>query len=85
MAEEQTEEQTIELDCPPGHPRPGDLIAGVINGTGLPKRETISRFFGNWRWDYSDIDPKVWAKIRPILKERVTMLYDIGQIRYGSW
>ena len=25
--------QTIELDCPPGEPRPDDLIDGVLQGT----------------------------------------------------
>jgi len=38
--------KTIELDCPPGQPRPGDLIDGVIEGTGLPKKEAKSKFFG---------------------------------------
>lgn len=28
-------EKTIELDCPPGGIRPGDLIDGVIKDTGL--------------------------------------------------
>ena len=78
-------EQSIELDCPPGEPRPGDLISGVIEGTGLPKRESCSRVFGNWKWDYSDVDPDEWQKIRPTLKERITRLYENGVIRYGSW
>ena len=77
--------QTIELDCPPGSPRPGDLIGGVIKGTGLPTRDTVGRFFGNWTWDYSDIDPEVWAKAQPTLKKRITALYESGAIRYGSW
>ena len=77
--------QTIELDCAPGYPRPGDLIEGVIKDTGLPQRETVSRLFGEWTWDYSDIDPKVWLTAKPILKERITKLYNDGLIRYGSW
>lgn len=79
------EDQTIELDCPPGAPRPGDLIEGVIKDTGLPLRETVSRCFGNWKWDYSDIQKDVWEKAKPILKERITKLYDNQVIRYGSW
>ena len=78
-------QQTIELDCPPGCPRPGDLIGGVIKGTGLKTKETVSRFFGNWMWDYNDIPEKKWEKIKPVLKERVTNLYNQGLIRYGSW
>lgn len=78
-------EQTIDLDCPPGYPRPGDIIDKVIEGTGLPKRETVSRLFGNWTWDYNDIPSEKWKEIQPILKERITSLYNAGVIRYGSW
>lgn len=78
-------QKTIELDCPPGLPRPGDLIAGVIKDTGLPFKEKVSTFFGNWVWDYSDIPDYIWEKIKPILKERITNLYKKGIISYGSW
>ncbi len=78
-------EQSIELDCPPGLPRPGDLIGWVIEGTGLELRESCSRLFGNWKWDYSDVDPEVWLKVKPILQERIEKLYHAGVIRYGSW
>ena len=78
-------EQTIELDCAPGAPRPGDLIGGVIEGTGLEARKDVSRFFGNWIWDYSDVPAEVWKKVQPVLKERITALYNRGAIRYGSW
>lgn len=77
--------QSIELDCPPGEPRPGDLIASVIEGTGLELREPISKVFGNWAWSYSDVPAELWATIKPILKERITALYNRGVIRYGSW
>lgn len=78
-------EQTIELDCPPGFPRPGHLIAGVIEGTGLPLRESVSRLFGEWTWDYNDIPENRWREIQPKLQERITALYNDGVIRYGSW
>ena len=78
-------EQTIELDCPPGNPRPGDLIDGVIEGTGLPKRKDVSRLFGEWTWDYNDIPEEVWQKAQPMLEERITKLHNAGIIRYGSW
>lgn len=77
-------EQSIELDCPPGLPRPGDLIKSVIEGTGLPLRETCSRSFGNWIWDYEDIPPDTWKAAQPTLKERIVALYNKGVIRYGS-
>lgn len=77
--------QTIELDCAPGAVRPGDLIEGVIKDTGLPERKPVAMFFGQWTWDYTDIDPAVWAAAKPVLKERITALYHGGAIRYGSW
>jgi len=83
--EEEQWEQTIELDCPPGHPRPGDLYPGVIEGTGLPERKPVGMFFGNWTWDYNDLPRSEWERVQPILKERITALYERGMIRYGSW
>lgn len=83
--EKNNDPQTIMLDCPPGNPRPGDLIDSVIKGTGLPKRDTVSRLFGNWTWDYSDIPQEKWEKAQATLKERITKLYISGAIRYGSW
>jgi hypothetical protein len=80
-----TMQRTIELDCPPGSPRPGDLIAEVIEGTGLELRDTVSRFFGNWKWDYNDVSQEEWDKLKPILRERIKALYQRGVIRYGSW
>jgi len=77
--------QTIELDCAPLRPRPDTYIAGVIEGTGLELREDVSRTFGNWVWNYEDVDPEEWKRIQPILKERITKLYKQGSIRYGSW
>lgn len=77
--------QTIELDCAPGTPRPGDLIGGVIKGLGLESKEPVAKFFGNWTWDYSDVPKEKWEKIRPTLKARITELYNEGFIRYGSW
>jgi hypothetical protein len=77
--------KTIELDCPPGSPRPGDLIDGVIEGTGLAKKARSGAFFGNWTWDYSEVSDEDWKAIQPILKERIVALHNAGIIRYGSW
>jgi len=74
----------IDIDCPPGDPRPGDLIGDVIKGTGLPLREDAGcRFFGWWTWDYSDIAPEVWKRARPKIRRRLVRLYEQGVIRYA--
>jgi len=77
--------KTIELDCAPGGIRPGHLIAGVIEGTGLEEKKAVSRVFGCWTWDYSEVPDERWAEIQPVLKERIEKLYNAGTIRYGSW
>ena len=83
----QSQHYTIELDCPPGDPRPGDLIEGIIRDTGLPIRDPVSKVFGNWTWSYHDVEDisNLWTKIRPTLKRRIQTLYQQGVIRYGSW
>jgi hypothetical protein len=74
----------IDIDCPPGDPRPGDLIPSVIKGTGLPLREDAGcRFFGWWTWDYSDIAPDIWKRARPKIRRRLVRLYEQGVIRYA--
>lgn len=77
--------QTIEIDCPPGYPRPGDLIESVIKDTELPLRDDVCRLFGCWTWDYNDIDPEIWNKAKPILEKKLTKLYDDHVCRYCSW
>jgi hypothetical protein len=85
-------EKTIELDCAPGGPRPGDLIEAVVKGTileGLPEAKpdsTVGRFFGNWTWEFPEISDEDWLqKVKPIIKPRIESLYHSGVIRYGSW
>jgi hypothetical protein len=79
------EPQTIELDCAPGGTRPGHLIGGVIEGLDLEPREPVSKVFGQWTWDYSDVPPERWDAIRPTLRDRITALYEAGSIRFGGW
>lgn len=82
-------EQTIELDCPPGLPRPGDLFPSVIHDTGLTEDDfTItSKLFGEWTWLLTNTDKsELFERVRgTTIKARVTSLYESGLIRYGSW
>jgi hypothetical protein len=83
--DEDGDPQTIELDCPPGFPRPGELIGAVIEGTGLEPREPSAKFFGCWTWDYSDVPAAQWRRVQPTLAQRIRTLYRGGWIRFGSW
>lgn len=78
---------TIELDCAPGYIRPGDLLSGVLEGTGitLDPKKPQSMFFGNWEWRIPDEQIETYLKVRDTIKERITKLYNNGDIRYGSW
>lgn len=77
---------TIDLDCAPGITRPGDLLPGVLMGLNIKKdsEDTVSRFFGNWCWEFKTSKDK-YERIKPIIEERITSLYNSGIIRYGSW
>lgn len=88
---------TIELDCPPGWPRPGDLIEVVLKDTGLTAQKDrhddtpgaakiISTLFGNWLWEFPDVAEDDWKnRVRPIIQPRIEALYNNGIIRYASW
>jgi hypothetical protein len=78
--------QTIELDCPPGATRPGNLIRSVIEGLGIePVTYDVTPFFGCAEYVFV-IDRETWeTKYQPTIKARITALYKMGTIRYGSW
>src|SRR5262249_33630761 len=81
---------SIELDCPPGSPRPNDLIAGVLRGTGLlvSDFDTGNPFFGHQTWILkpgSEDKDTAFTSNKPLFKTRITALYNRGAIRYGTW
>ena len=78
-------ERSIILDCPLGDPRPGDLIAGVIEGLDLEEKDPKFKAFGMWAWDYSEVPDERWKEIQPVLKKRIAALYRKRAIRAGSW
>lgn len=78
-------ERRILLDCPPGDPRPDDLIAKVIEGLDLKEKDPMFKLFGCWGWDYSDVPEERWQEIQPMLKKRIAALYRKRIIRAGAW
>jgi hypothetical protein len=78
--------QEIHLECPPGEPRPGDLIANLIANTGLPiRKDSGGRLYGHWSWNYSTVAPEVWEAARSIVLERMSELYEAGTVRAASF
>lgn len=78
--------QTIDLDCPPGACRPGDLIRGIIQDLGIqPVTYDVTPFFGAATYEF-DVDRERWVRdIQPTVKARITECYNLGFIRAGSW
>jgi hypothetical protein len=77
--------KSIELDCAPGGIRPGDLIEGVLEGTGLTAKKPVAMLFGQWTWVFPEVSDEEWKKVQEITKPRIEALYHKGFIRYGSW
>jgi hypothetical protein len=84
MACESHGEHSIQLDCPPGSPRPGDLIDFVLERTGL-KSYKVTPLFGEASWVFPKTTCEEWDKIQKITQPKVESLYHSGTIRYGSW
>lgn len=78
-------EKIITLDCEPGNPRPGDLIDGVVEGTGLVVEEPVSTLFGNWTWRFDSVSDEKWKEAQKTTEPRIRDLHKKGVIRYGSW
>jgi hypothetical protein len=80
---------SIEIDCPPGYPRPEDLIDGVLKDTGLEAVdfETGCPFFGHQTWILKESAKKddIFTKSKFLFKERIMKLFYSGVIRYGTW
>jgi hypothetical protein len=77
--------QEIVLDCPPGFPRPDDLLPAALEGTSLQIKPAVSKIFGAWTWDYSDVPENEYKTNLMKLKANITRLFRQGEIRYGSW
>jgi|688.fasta_scaffold863326_2 hypothetical protein len=77
--------QIIELDCEPFKQRPGSLLNNVIDGLGFETKEPTTKSFGSWVWEYPEVPAGIWNEALPILKQRITNLYNSGFIRYGRW
>jgi hypothetical protein len=86
---DESEYQTVDLDCPPGGIRPWDLIAGVMEGTGIELRPDDTApghaMFGHREWTFKCERERWVNEVQPIIKPRIEALFNNGTIRYGSW
>lgn len=75
----------LEIDCPPGCPRPGDLLRGVLAGTGIELGKPNSTFFGCWTWEIPAHLETAYGVAQEIIGTRLDALYKRGTIRYCAW
>lgn len=83
----------IDIDCPPGSPRPGDVARyvgmkwgssrytkGKVNG----EFDNTSRLFGNWVFVKPYEDEAQARKDGEAYFEKLRAYYP-GTVRYGAW
>lgn len=82
-----TTHYTIEIDCAPGNPRPGDYLPFILEGTGveLDPENPAMKLFGCWTWIIPESQESNYEQHRDLIKARIQELYHSGKIRYGSW
>ena len=86
----------IEIDCPPGNPRPGDLFKAIMESLSKNSNQEIKDFsqenlnseptknFGCWTWDL-EIKPEIHSEVQSVFKNRLMEYYQNGIVRYASW
>lgn len=83
------EEQSIELDAPPGAIRPFELLTVVLRDTGFTSNDFDNPvpLFGHCTFTLTNkAKSDLFEKVRySVIKPRIEKLYQSGAIRYGSW
>lgn len=87
----------IEIDCPPGKVRPGDLFKNIMNDLSQNKNNKIKVFveknlnkqpntklFGEWKWCL-EVESEIYSEIQNFFKQKLTIYYNQNLIRYASW
>ena len=90
MEDERLEKFSIEIDCAPGYPRPGDLFPAVLAETGLTVEDfkNTTKWFGHWTWVLKEGNPErdtLFTRNRAVFRSRLTKMYEAGYARYVSW
>lgn len=85
MVEREAEYCELGIDCPPGDPRPGDLLPRVLRGTGLRVSDfdLENKLFGAWTWRLKTSKSKdaLFLASRGLLIKRLERLVKRGTVR----
>jgi len=74
----------INIDCAPGTQRPDVYFEHIwknILGHTEDAPESVSKFFGNWKWIDIEVTEEQQSEIGKYLKD----CYSKGLIRYADW
>jgi hypothetical protein len=83
-SENEKYEITIEIDCPPGAPRPDEYMKDICKD--ILKQEyhnPISTFFGEWDWKFEVLKSEADG-IKEKIMDYLKSLYYKNCIRYGA-
>jgi len=84
MCNKNTVTLVVEIDCPPGSPRPDTYMKTICDD--ILKQEyhnPVSTFFGEWDWHFEILKSEAEA-IQKKVMEYLVKLYNGGCIRYGG-
>lgn len=82
-----TANYTIKLNSDPNGPHPSKLLQTLIEGLSLKldAEYPFDTFLGNWVWIIPLEQHEQYIKVRDVVQQRITKLYEAKLIRYGSW
>lgn len=83
------EPHEIQIDCPPGAPRPDFWLPEVIKDTGLESADfqVTSKLFGHWIFQLTNTEKSgVFddKSKKSVIVNRLRDLYNDGRIRYAE-
>lgn len=75
---------TLIIDCPPGNPRPDDILRDILVDLTLKYEdfEKLYSLFGEWGFRTAKTPTEDDKKA---IAARLTSAYNCGQIRYAEW
>ena len=88
----------IEIGCPPGNPRPNEILMNILSELKKNENQEIC----SWAEQYLQTPPeytiifgdlncnliisgKIIEKVQTVFQNKLTEMYDSGIIRYASW
>lgn len=77
----------LVIDCPPGNPRPIDILSGLCIHCSLDQSHFVlkSQFFGEWSWEVEENYLETYKLKIDDIGKYLKNSYHSGEIRYAEW